>query len=202
MPTMYASAACCSASIAAPWNRRSSLIPCAMYLINRQKGRFLISSSVLFWYLRISRRAITPRLWLFGTLTGHDTTAFFAAANGAFPCPSLLAVFFVRAIVMEMVVLCWPSIYCTCEVTACCCWMFHHVDSEMSPAGRCAIGRQARQCPPGLLWFYKAKFKNDRRQPGASGITRTRTHTPTAALRARSFRSSVDVKRWWYPLAV
>lgn len=52
----------CSAPIAALWKRRSVLKSCAISLTSRWKGSFLMSNSVDFWYLRISRSATVPGL--------------------------------------------------------------------------------------------------------------------------------------------
>lgn len=52
----------CSAPIAALWKRRSVLKSWAISLTRRWKGSFLMSSSVDFWYRRISRRATVPGL--------------------------------------------------------------------------------------------------------------------------------------------
>lgn len=52
----------CRAPIAALWKRRSVLKSCAISLTSRWKGSFLMSNSVDFWYLRISRRATVPGL--------------------------------------------------------------------------------------------------------------------------------------------
>lgn len=52
----------CRAPIAALWKRRSVLKSWAISLTRRWNGSFLMSSSVDFWYLRISRRATVPGL--------------------------------------------------------------------------------------------------------------------------------------------
>ncbi|KAL5651207.1 hypothetical protein ACJX0J_036665, partial [Zea mays] len=46
----------------------------------RWKGNFRISSSVLFWYLRISRSATVPGLYLWGFFTPPVVGADFLAA--------------------------------------------------------------------------------------------------------------------------
>lgn len=51
------------APMAALWKRRSVLKSWAISLTRRWKGSFLMSSSVDFWYRRISRRATVPGLW-------------------------------------------------------------------------------------------------------------------------------------------
>ena len=61
-PTRYASDASWRAPMAALWKRRSVLKSCAISRTSRWNGSFLISSSVDFWYLRISRRATVPGL--------------------------------------------------------------------------------------------------------------------------------------------
>ena len=48
--------------MAALWKRRSVLKSCAISRTRRWKGNFLISNSVDFWYLLISRRATVPGL--------------------------------------------------------------------------------------------------------------------------------------------
>lgn len=52
----------CSAPIAALWKRKSVLKSWAISLTRRWNGSFLMSSSVDFWYRRISRRATVPGL--------------------------------------------------------------------------------------------------------------------------------------------
>uniref|UniRef100_A0A8R7QW43 Secreted protein n=1 Tax=Triticum urartu TaxID=4572 RepID=A0A8R7QW43_TRIUA len=61
-PTRYASAASWSASTAWLWNRRSVLKSWAISRTRRWNGSLRMSSSVLFWYLRISRSATVPGL--------------------------------------------------------------------------------------------------------------------------------------------
>jgi hypothetical protein len=103
-PTRYASAASCSAATAEDWNRRSVLKSCAISRTSRWKGSFRMSSSVLFWYLRISRRATVPGRNLCGFFTppvaGADLRAALVAScfRGALPPVDFLAVCFVRAI--------------------------------------------------------------------------------------------------------
>ncbi|KAF8733140.1 hypothetical protein HU200_015513 [Digitaria exilis] len=83
-PTRYASAASCRTR---RWN-----------------GSLRMSSSVLFWYLRISRSATVPgrKRWGFFTppVAGADLRAAFVAScfRGALPPVDLRAVCFVRAI--------------------------------------------------------------------------------------------------------
>ena len=87
------------------WKRRSVLKSWAISRTNLWKGSFLIRSSVLFWYLLISRRATVPGLYLCGFLTPPVAGALLRAALvascflGAFPPVDLRAVCFVRAIV-------------------------------------------------------------------------------------------------------
>lgn len=52
----------CRAPMAALWKRRSVLKSWAISLTSRWKGSLRISSSVDFWYRRISRRATVPGL--------------------------------------------------------------------------------------------------------------------------------------------
>ncbi|OQU87918.1 hypothetical protein SORBI_3003G367401 [Sorghum bicolor] len=81
-----------SAATAELWKRR------------RWNGSLRISSSVLFWYLRISRSATVPgrKRWGFFTppVAGADLRAAFVASCflGALPPVDFLAVCFVRAI--------------------------------------------------------------------------------------------------------
>ncbi|PNT76630.1 hypothetical protein BRADI_1g50821v3 [Brachypodium distachyon] len=102
-PTRYASAASCRADTAEDWNRRSVLKSCAISLTSRWKGSLRMSSSVLFWYLRISRSATVPgrKRWGFFTppVAGADFRAAFVAScfRGALPPVDLRAVCFVRA---------------------------------------------------------------------------------------------------------
>ncbi|KAK3022612.1 hypothetical protein RJ639_045763 [Escallonia herrerae] len=97
-PTRYASAASCSAATAELWNRRSVLKSWAISLTSLWKGSFLINSSVLFWYFRISLSATVPGLNLCGFLTPPVAGADFLAALvascflGAFPPVDFLAV--------------------------------------------------------------------------------------------------------------
>ena len=78
----------------------------AISLTNLWKGSFLMSRSVVFWYLRISLRAIVPGLYLcfltppFSGAVATDFLAAFAAKCflGAFWLVDFLAVYFVRAI--------------------------------------------------------------------------------------------------------
>ncbi|KAK2970984.1 hypothetical protein RJ640_029538 [Escallonia rubra] len=99
-PTRYASAASCSAATAELWNRRSVLKSWAISLTSLWKGSFLIRSSVLFWYFRISLSATVPGLNLCGFFTppvaGADFLAAFVASCflGAFPPVDFLAVCF------------------------------------------------------------------------------------------------------------
>ncbi|WVZ59556.1 LOW QUALITY PROTEIN: hypothetical protein U9M48_009681 [Paspalum notatum var. saurae] len=99
-----ASAASCSAATADDWNRRSVLKSCAISRTRRWKGSFRIRSSVLFWYLRISRSATVPGRKRCGFFTppvaGADLRAAFVAScfRGALPPVDLRAVCFVRAI--------------------------------------------------------------------------------------------------------
>ncbi|KAL5660555.1 hypothetical protein ACJX0J_027680, partial [Zea mays] len=62
------------------WNRRSVLKSCAISRTRRWKGSLRISSSVLFWYLRISRSATVPGLYLWGFFTPPVVGADFLAA--------------------------------------------------------------------------------------------------------------------------
>ena len=57
---MYDSVVSCSATMAVAWNLKSFLKSPAISLTNRWNGSFLMSSSVDFWYRRISRRATVP----------------------------------------------------------------------------------------------------------------------------------------------
>ncbi|RCV33606.1 hypothetical protein SETIT_7G095400v2 [Setaria italica] len=106
-PTRYASAASCSAATAEDWNRRSVLKSCAISRTRRWKGSLRISSSVLFWYLRISRSATVPGRKRWGFLTppvaGADLRAALVASCflGALPPVDLRAVCLVRAIGAE-----------------------------------------------------------------------------------------------------
>ncbi|BAS96270.1 Os06g0159700, partial [Oryza sativa Japonica Group] len=68
-PTRYASAASCSAATAELWKRRSVLKSWAISRTRRWKGSLRMSSSVLFWYLRISRSATVPGLKRCGFFT-------------------------------------------------------------------------------------------------------------------------------------
>ncbi|CAN1166113.1 hypothetical protein LINPERPRIM_LOCUS34114 [Linum perenne] len=103
-PTRYASAASWRAETAELWNLRSVLKSWAISRTRRWKGSLRIKSSVLFWYLRISRRATVPGLNLCGFFTppvaGADFLAAFVAScfRGALPPVDLRAVCFVRAI--------------------------------------------------------------------------------------------------------
>jgi len=92
------------APIAALWNLRSVLKSWAISRTRRWKGNFLMSSSVDFWYLLISRRATVPGLYLWGFFTPPVEGALFRAAlvasclRGALPPVDLRAVCLVRAI--------------------------------------------------------------------------------------------------------
>ncbi|CAL9058230.1 unnamed protein product [Musa banksii] len=103
-PTRYASAASCSAATAELWKRRSVLKSWAISRTRRWNGSFRMSSSVLFWYFRISRRATVPGRKRCGFFTppvaGADFRAAFVAScfRGAFPPVDFRAVCFVRAI--------------------------------------------------------------------------------------------------------
>lgn len=70
-PTRYASAASCSARTAWLWNLRSVLKSCAISLTSLWNGSFLIKSSVLFWYFRISLQNTQP-IQNMGSRTGID----------------------------------------------------------------------------------------------------------------------------------
>ncbi len=52
----------CSAKMAVDWKRKSVLNSCASSRTRRWKGSLRMSSSVDFWYLRISRSATVPGL--------------------------------------------------------------------------------------------------------------------------------------------
>ena len=73
-------------------------------VLRRSKGSLRMSSSVLFWYLRISRSATVPGRKRCGFFTppvaGADLRAAFVAScfRGALPPVDLRAVCFVRAI--------------------------------------------------------------------------------------------------------
>merc|ERR1712091_409286 len=103
-PTRYASAASWRARTAEPWKRRSPLKSWAISRTRRWNGSLRMRSSVDFWYLRISRRATVPGLYLWGFLTPPVEGADFLAALvascflGAFPPVDLRAVCLVRAI--------------------------------------------------------------------------------------------------------
>ena len=63
--TKYASAASCRHTMVLPWKCRSYLPTSrAISWTSREKGSFLIRSSVLFWNCQISRRATVPS-WYF-----------------------------------------------------------------------------------------------------------------------------------------
>ena len=60
-PTKYASAASCRHNMALPWKLKSYLPTSrAISRTSREKGSFLIRSSVLFWNCQISQRATVP----------------------------------------------------------------------------------------------------------------------------------------------
>lgn len=103
-PTKYDSAASWSAAMAEAWNLRSVLKSCAISRTKRWNGSFLISSSVLFWYLLISLKATVPGRKRCGFLMPPAAAgAFFLAALvaidflGAFPPVDLRAVCLVLA---------------------------------------------------------------------------------------------------------
>ncbi|CAA6675081.1 unnamed protein product [Spirodela intermedia] len=106
-PTRYASAA--------SW--RADTASCAISLTRRWNGSFRISSSVLFWYLRISLRATVPGLKRWGFFTppvaGADLRAALVASCflGALPPVDFRAVCFVRAIRQPATAL-LPSTFC------------------------------------------------------------------------------------------
>ncbi|KAF8662187.1 hypothetical protein HU200_056384 [Digitaria exilis] len=62
------------------WKRRSVLKSWAISRTRRWKGSLRIRSSVLFWYLRISRSATVPGLYLWGFFTPPVVGADFLAA--------------------------------------------------------------------------------------------------------------------------
>ena len=72
--------ASCRAAIVLAWNRRSVLKSCAISLMSLTTGSFLQSSSIDFWYRRISRRATVPGLYLWGFLTPPVAGAFLCGA--------------------------------------------------------------------------------------------------------------------------
>jgi len=78
------------------WKRRSDLKSWAISRTRRWNGSFRMRSSVDFWYLRISRRATVPGLYLCGFLTppvdGADLRAALDASclRGALPPVDLL----------------------------------------------------------------------------------------------------------------
>src|SRR3989338_6106270 len=92
--------------MAEDWKRRSVLKSWAISRTRRWKGNLRIKRSVLFWNLRISRRATVPGLKRWGFLTPPERGAdwvFLAALvamdlRGAFPPVDLRAVCLVRAI--------------------------------------------------------------------------------------------------------
>ena len=107
-PTRYASLASWRAITAELWNRRSVLKSWAISLTRRWNGSFLMRSSVLFWYLLISRRATVPGLYRWGFFTPPVAGALFLAAfvascfRGALPPVDLRAVCFVLAMLNSM----------------------------------------------------------------------------------------------------
>merc|ERR1719493_533060 len=107
-PTREASEASWRAITAEDWKRRSVLKSWAISLTRRWNGSLRMRSSVDFWYLRISRRATVPGLYLWGFLTppvaGADFRAAFVANCflGALPPVDLRAVCFVRAIFLKI----------------------------------------------------------------------------------------------------
>ena len=93
----------CSARMAEDWKRRSVLKSWAISRTSRWKGSLRMSSSVDFWYLRISRSATVPGRYRCGFLTppvaGADLRAALVAScfRGALPPVDLRAVCLVRA---------------------------------------------------------------------------------------------------------
>ena len=99
------------------WNLRSVLKSWAISLTRRWNGSLRMRSSVLFWYLLISRRATVPGLYLWGFLTPPVAGADFLAALvascflGAFPPVDFLAVCLVRAmLIVQMKLMCNVSL--------------------------------------------------------------------------------------------
>jgi hypothetical protein len=82
-----ASAASCSARAVVVWKRRSVRNSCAISRANFWKGSFLINRSVVFWYRRISLRALTPGFARRGFLT--PALSGDAAFLAAFFCSAL-----------------------------------------------------------------------------------------------------------------
>merc|ERR1711955_133620 len=107
-PTRYASLASWRAITAELWNRRSVLKSCAISRTKRWKGSLRSSNSVDFWYLRISRNATVPGLYLCGFFTPPVAGALFRAALvascflGAFPPVDFRAVCLVLAILRKV----------------------------------------------------------------------------------------------------
>merc|ERR1719486_1677760 len=107
-PTRYASDASCRATTAELWKRRSVLKSCAISRTRRWNGSLRMSSSVDFWYLRISRRATVPGRYRWGFFTppvaGADLRAALVAScfRGALPPVDLRAVCLVRAIFSQL----------------------------------------------------------------------------------------------------
>lgn len=77
--------------MALDWKRSSSLNSWAISRTKRWKGNLRISRSVLFWYLRISRRATVPGLKRWGFLMAPSLPGFFMLLFlGAFPAAGAL----------------------------------------------------------------------------------------------------------------
>ena len=99
-PTRYASEASWRASKAPVWKRRLGQVSVAISRTRRWKGNFLMMRFVVFWNLRISRRAFVPGRYLFffsspsvaRGFRGFLTAIFFLGAFPSLPtfAPKLL----------------------------------------------------------------------------------------------------------------
>lgn len=107
----YASDASWSARTAALWNRTSDWYSCAISLTNLWNGSLRISRSVVFWYLRIYRRATVPglnRTGRFVTTRGVLRAAFCAKRLRGCLCACFIATLWVIA----------PTTWAVCLVLA------------------------------------------------------------------------------------
>ena len=141
----------------------------AISLTRRWNGSLRMRSSVLFWYLLISRRATVPGLYLWGFLTPPVAGADFLAALvascflGAFPPVDFLAVCLVRAMAIVQMKLMWDtgltSLICApCRQNR---WRFvwgaqyfsRHFRTTLSPAAQHFTSQQ--RCPKFLIGCIK-----------------------------------------------
>ena len=118
--------------MAADWNLKSVLKSWAISLTKRWKGSFLMSSSVDFSYLLISRRATVPGLYLCGFFTPPSTAAgvLFWAGMPDLPAPGVG--FLWEALFCHSISCCMPWVSLGTGMLLLVLWLYLMIKSSMS----------------------------------------------------------------------